>query len=373
MKYELSNGLNHVYQWDTDITITITEPESVPQVHFKWGNKSVELDTEDNRVAIPVELMQLPKDITIWACTENNTMDVAKIPLHQRAKPDDYAYTPTEIKTWEQLDERIKVLEDGGGIADVSSVNGQTGDVTITAEGLGALTEDDLQEATDAALAQAKASGEFDGAQGPKGDTGPQGETGPQGPAGPAGAGLDVTGAAVGQIVKIAAVDGDGVPTAWSPVDMPSGGTWGLLATLDASTADVFEVDFEAPMQEIFYRSQICDTAGEQYAASTTVYRTLSYKTGGAWKPNILQLGACRHAWKYSSNLYLNAQEDFAYGFEWEVLAQQCAAGVFLPGRKATSKTYTAGHIEGIKIVLTVPEGTENTATGIIQIWGVKA
>lgn len=34
----------------------------------------------------------------------------------------------------------------------------------------------------------------------------------------------DITGATVGQIVKIAAVDASGVPTAWSPVDMPSGG-----------------------------------------------------------------------------------------------------------------------------------------------------
>lgn len=62
------------------------------------------------------------------------------------------------------------------------------------------LTRDDLQDATDKALAQAKASGEFDGAPGPagprgeKGDTGPQGpqgekgETGATGPAGPAGA-----------------------------------------------------------------------------------------------------------------------------------------------------------------------------------------
>lgn len=71
------------------------------------------------------------------------------------------------------------------------------------------------------------------GPQGPKGDTGetgpqgPQGERGPQGetgPAGPAGAGLDVTGATVGQTVKIAAVDDNGVPTAWVPVDMASGG-----------------------------------------------------------------------------------------------------------------------------------------------------
>ena len=150
MKLELSNGLDHVYQWDGDITATITEPEDVKEVHFRWGSRAVSLAVTDQTVKIPVELMQLPQDIVCWAYTPDHTMDMAKIPLYQRAKPDDYAYTPTEIKTWESLDERIKALEDG--------------------------------------------------------------------------AGLDVTGAAVGQIVKISAVDGDGVPTAWSPVDMPSGG-----------------------------------------------------------------------------------------------------------------------------------------------------
>lgn len=40
-----------------------------------------------------------------------------------------------------------------------------------------------------------------------------------------------VTGATVGQTVRIAAVDDDGVPTAWEPVDLPSGG--------DAITAPV--------------------------------------------------------------------------------------------------------------------------------------
>ncbi len=265
MQYSLSNGKDHVYQWDKDIVITIQEPENVPEVHFRWGGKGVPLPVTNQQVEIPVELMQLPKDIVIWAYTPDHTMDMAKIPLAARPKPADYVYTPTEIKTWEGLDERIKALEDGGGIAGVSSINGQTGHVTITAEGLGALTEDDLQSATNAALAQAKASGEFDGAQGPKGDTGetgpqgPQGEqgpkgdtgeTGPQGPAGPtgpAGAGLDVTGATVGQTVKISAVDSNGVPTAWEPVDMASGAaekSWEKIIDVSVTEAtQMFERD----------------------------------------------------------------------------------------------------------------------------------
>ena len=51
---------------------------------------------------------------------------------------------------------------------------------------------------------------------------------------------LGVTGAAVGQIAKISAVDSDGKPTAWEPVDLPSGGgdskAWELLA--DVTLAD---------------------------------------------------------------------------------------------------------------------------------------
>lgn len=89
---------------------------------------------------------------------------------------------------------------------------------TYSAAEVGAIAQSDLQAATDAALAQAKASGEFDGA------TGPAGPQGPAGAPGKDGAGMDVTGATVGQIAKIAAVDASGGPTAWEPVDMPSGG-----------------------------------------------------------------------------------------------------------------------------------------------------
>lgn len=49
---------------------------------------------------------------------------------------------------------------------------------------------------------------------------------------------LNVTGAAVGQTVKISAVDDNGVPTAWVPVDMASEETWEKIADV-ALTADV--------------------------------------------------------------------------------------------------------------------------------------
>lgn len=109
------------------------------------------------------------------------------------------------------------------------------------------------------------------GPQGPQGETGPRGATGPQGPEGKqgprgetgatgaqgepgpagkdgitpeivegelvavpsAGGGSDlslgITGAQVGQIAKITAVDTDGKPTKWEPVEMAGGETWELI------------------------------------------------------------------------------------------------------------------------------------------------
>ena len=53
---------------------------------------------------------------------------------------------------------------------------------TYTAAEVGALSADTLQTATEAALAQAKASGEFDGKDGNTGPQGPKGDTGDTGP-----------------------------------------------------------------------------------------------------------------------------------------------------------------------------------------------
>lgn len=168
-----------------------------------------------------------------------------------------------------------------GGSVDVDATltqSGKAADAKAAGDALAEkLDKTALPTAINDALAQAKASGEFDGAKGEKGDkgdpgaqgmrgekgetgpAGPQGETGPAGPqgeTGPAGpkgadgkdgAGMDVTGAKVGQIAKITAVDTAGKPTGWEPVDMPSGGgkEWRLIrdvmitSDISAQTAGV--------------------------------------------------------------------------------------------------------------------------------------
>lgn len=72
-----------------------------------------------------------------------------------------------------------------------------------------------------------------------------------KGPKGDAGAGMDVTGATVGQIAKISAVDDNGVPTAWEPADMPSGGgeTWELIKAItiadDAGESNALTINMD--------------------------------------------------------------------------------------------------------------------------------
>lgn len=220
MQIQLSNGLYHFYQWDTGQKVKA--PDGVETIHFRIDNDhAAPVTVASGWATVPDECFQSGDDLVYYAYDENHTTDSARVEVVRRPKPADYIYTPTEVKTWESLDERIKALEDGGGVAGVSSVNGQTGAVTITAEGLGALTENDLQAATDAALKQAKESGEFDGAPGTDGKDG---------------AGMDITGATVGQIPVITAVDSNGKPTAWGSADMP-GGT-------DLNAVNVFVADF---------------------------------------------------------------------------------------------------------------------------------
>lgn len=100
------------------------------------------------------------------------------------------------------------------------------------------------------------------GEKGEKGDTGPQGPQGPKGDIGPAGAGLDVTGASVGQIVKIAAVDAEGKPTAWEAVNIPTSGgeeTWEKIAdvalTTDTSVYEVANFGVYRKVKVLMYRA----------------------------------------------------------------------------------------------------------------------
>lgn len=126
------------------------------------------------------------------------------------------------------------------------------------------------------------------GAQGEKGATGPAGPQGPSGAPGKDGAGMDITGATVGQIAKIAAVDASGVPTAWEPMDMPSGGGSNWEKVYDGSNTiaeeiSVFEVDLAKndPMKEFQLWLKLDQNMAADWGAAKNISVTVNGETIG--------------------------------------------------------------------------------------------
>ena len=243
---ELNDGRSELWQWDTGRTLIVDADCS--QVHFsnKVFGRSIDVDVSYGVAIIPDILLQTDKDLNVWAFSgtaEDGYTKISKtFKVNRRNKPADYVFTPADQTTLEQIQEKIDYLEsiqDPDAIknavndyldqnpveAPVQSVNGKIGAVELTAKDVGAISQDDLQEATNEALAQAKASGEFDGAQGPAGPVGPQGpkgdtgDTGPQGIPGPAGSDANITAENIQSALGYTPADSEDVST---KLDKPS-------------------------------------------------------------------------------------------------------------------------------------------------------
>lgn len=283
MTLELADGRGELFQWDTGRRLRVGS--GVEQIHYQnralGGSVDVDVGT-DGTAIIPDELLQDCHTLTAYAYVTDDTgaytMVQVDFAVHKRAKPAGYVYTPTDQMTLQTIQRQI------GDLADLTTEAKDTlvaaiNEAARTGGGAGSMelrvADGYIQYSTDGgstwtnliAVAELK-GGKGDsgadgitptigdngnwflgaedtgkpsrGAAGAKGDTG---ATGPAGPAGPAGApgkdgaGMDITGATIGQIAKITAVDTDGKPTAWGPVDMPSGGG-GVTITDDDVTAE---------------------------------------------------------------------------------------------------------------------------------------
>ena len=188
----LNDGRSELWQWDTGRTLTVDTDCS--QVHFsnKVFGRSIDVNVADGVAIIPDVLLQTDKDLNVWAffgTAENGYTKISKtFKVNRRNKPADYVFTPPDQTSLEEIKERVSYLEsiqDPDAIknavndyleqnpveAPVQSVNGKTGAVKLNAIDVGAISQDNLQDATNKALAQAKASVEFDGAPGADGHT----------------------------------------------------------------------------------------------------------------------------------------------------------------------------------------------------------
>ena len=112
-----------IYQWDTNKVLEIKPcaEYTVEEVHFQHCNASdalvVEIYEEEGRklTKIPNILLQSSAPIKAWLTDGERTICGQILTVIQRAKPDDYVYTETEVKRYETLEKRIEELEKGGG------------------------------------------------------------------------------------------------------------------------------------------------------------------------------------------------------------------------------------------------------------------
>lgn len=186
----LNDGRAELWQWDTGRTLAVDVDCS--QVHFsnKVFGRSIDVDVVDGAAIIPDVLLQTDNDLNVWAfvgTAENGYTKISKtFRVNRRNKPADYVFTPTDQTTLAGLVKRIDKIEETQGPdaiknavegyleqnpveVPVKSVNGKTGTVELNAEDVGAIAETQLQKAINTALEQAKASGEFGGADGADG------------------------------------------------------------------------------------------------------------------------------------------------------------------------------------------------------------
>lgn len=118
--FTLDDGRNSFYQWDSG-RMLIVHDDVCGEVHFCNGSSDCSLrreiiDLEGKRVVkVPDILLQDSRSITVFAYVKDKnggyTRRAIAFPVRTRTRPDDYVYTEEELKTWEQLEERVEGLE----------------------------------------------------------------------------------------------------------------------------------------------------------------------------------------------------------------------------------------------------------------------
>lgn len=179
--FRIFDGREEFFQWDSNQRL-IVDDVTINEVHFcnKTDDCSLvcEVFEEDGLrlVNVPNILLQVDWAIRVYAYCTNHTKYAKVFKVLPRSKPADYAYTETEVKTWDTLEQRICALEENGG-GGGSGKPGEDGGYYIpSVDDDGNLTWTGSKEGM-AAVAGANIKGE----PGPQGEPGQPGEKGDPG------------------------------------------------------------------------------------------------------------------------------------------------------------------------------------------------
>lgn len=165
---EVMTGALWQHDYGQVLEITGVELPETYEVHFsneKNGAATTAIGDE-NGVQIPDAYLETGADVFAWLYlhtgeNDGETVYSIVIPVRERASISDQPPTPVQQEAITQA---------------IAALNTKTAEVEQIAEG--------IPQTIDAALAEAKASGEFKGDKGEKGDPGEKGDSGEPGPAG---------------------------------------------------------------------------------------------------------------------------------------------------------------------------------------------
>ena len=109
---KLADGRGSLFQWDTGRQVEC----DAEQVHFSnhhYGT-SIDVDVQNGKATIPNQLLTSATPLKAWAWVKDSNGEYTKeeqiFIVAKRNKPSDYVYTPTEIKTWQDLQNQIDIL-----------------------------------------------------------------------------------------------------------------------------------------------------------------------------------------------------------------------------------------------------------------------
>ncbi len=160
------NLLEHLYQWDRDVELTIknNSKHKIAEIHFSnlLSKQALVLEPYDRgrRVKVPNLLLTKIHAITAHFCAFNDeggfeTVFEYIIPIRPRQKPEEYVYTETEVLSYKNLENRVSNIENN-------------------------MSEENVAKAVNEYLSENPVQG-IQGPQGEKGDTGEKGEKGADG------------------------------------------------------------------------------------------------------------------------------------------------------------------------------------------------
>lgn len=107
----LNDGKTFLWQWDVDQYLEVDG--GAEKVHFKVSaQEALSVPVTDGRARIPDTLLQKAGSLLCYTYDGDATLASFQFGVKPRPKPPGYAFTETERKSWEELDQRITALEE---------------------------------------------------------------------------------------------------------------------------------------------------------------------------------------------------------------------------------------------------------------------